>query len=239
MTNIVKVNKSNYGISYILRCLNCSKEFKVKKSEYDRGHKQFCSMKCRSENGTEKIKCLVCGNIFIVRKSQEAKYCSRKCAVVICKRQKTLEHRKKISIAHIGIKPSLKTKKLLSEKKIKFYEENPEKHPNRIMAKKGFISKPQQKMYKLIKNVYSTAEIEYPVKTKIGTKYIDVAIPELKIAIEYDGEYWHKGNEKQDKIRQKAIEQQGWEVLRFDKNNYKNCLEKINTYKTIKERKMI
>ena len=107
------------------------------------------------------------------------------------------------------------------------------------MAKKGFISKPQQKMYKLIKNVYSTAEIEYPVKTKIGTKYIDVAIPELKIAIEYDGEYWHKGNEKQDKIRQKAIEKQGWEVLRFDKNNYKNCLEKINTYKTIKERKMI
>jgi very-short-patch-repair endonuclease len=48
---------------------------------------------------------------------------------------------------------------------------------------------------------------------KTDGKYIDVALPERKIAIEYDGWYWHK--DKQDKDSERIIEllDDGWKVL--------------------------
>jgi len=39
-------------------------------------------------------------------------------------------------------------------------------------------------------------------------------ISELKIAIEYDGSYWHQDKEK-DLKRQKEIEQCGWRFIRY------------------------
>jgi len=49
---------------------------------------------------------------------------------------------------------------------------------------------------------------------KLHYYFIDFAIPEHKIAIECDGDYWHKNTEK-DIIRQQHIENQGWQFLRF------------------------
>ena len=45
-------------------------------------------------------------------------------------------------------------------------------------------------------------------------KFIDVAIPSLMIAIEYDGSWYHQ-NEEKDMIRQKEIEGQGWRFIRY------------------------
>lgn len=44
-------------------------------------------------------------------------------------------------------------------------------------------------------------------------KYIDVALPDKKIAIEYDGWYWHQGNEQRDKQRTNELLDSGWRVL--------------------------
>jgi len=128
------------------------------------------------------------------------------------------------------------TNNILKQKGIKqkeFYKEYPDKHPNRIMAKatmkgtKGYISIPQKKMYSVIKNIYEDAELEYPIKLKKGVKFADVGIPSLKLDCEYDGEYWHQGHELDDKKRDIAVGKVGWDTIRFNKNNYKDCIESI------------
>jgi len=71
------------------------------------------------------------------------------------------------------------------------------------------ISGPQLQLYSMIEKIYPTAILEYPI---FGF-CIDIAIPEKKLAIEYDGSYWH--NEDNDKKRDEILESLGWRVIRF------------------------
>ena len=73
-------------------------------------------------------------------------------------------------------------------------------------------SKPQVKTFELIKSVFADAVLNFPVYEV--NRIIDIAIPSLKIAVEYDGSYWHK-DENLDIIRQKDIENLGWRFLRY------------------------
>lgn len=63
------------------------------------------------------------------------------------------------------------------------------------------------------KSIYPQAILNYAV-LKLN-RSIDIAIPDLMVAIEYDGSYWHKGKEKEDAIRQKELESIGWQFLRY------------------------
>jgi len=71
-------------------------------------------------------------------------------------------------------------------------------------------SKPQVNLFNETKKFYPDATLNYPCLNYS----IDVAIPSLKIAIEYDGSYWHKDTEK-DRIRQEKLEAMGWKFLRY------------------------
>jgi len=51
----------------------------------------------------------------------------------------------------------------------------------------------------------------------IDKYFVDFAIPELKIAIEVDGSYWHQDKTREE-LRQKVIEGCGWQVLRFSED---------------------
>jgi len=58
--------------------------------------------------------------------------------------------------------------------------------------------------------------------------YVDWALPDLKIAIECDGAAWHGEDRAQhDAERQKAIESQGWLVLRFGEKAIRNNLAAV------------
>jgi very-short-patch-repair endonuclease len=74
-------------------------------------------------------------------------------------------------------------------------------------------SKPQVKLFNMIKEIYPSSILNYSVKQV--NRNIDIAIPEFKIAIEYDGIYWHQDRES-DLIRQKQIENLGWKFIRYD-----------------------
>jgi len=52
----------------------------------------------------------------------------------------------------------------------------------------------------------------------IGKYRVDFAIPADKLAIEIDGKKYHSDHQRQykDKPRQRAIEVQGWTVIRFE-----------------------
>ena len=65
------------------------------------------------------------------------------------------------------------------------------------------------------------AEIEYWVINKYR---LDVAIPSLKVAIEYDCSYWHQNKERDEK-RQSEIEFQEWKFLRY--RNYIPSVEQL------------
>lgn len=71
-------------------------------------------------------------------------------------------------------------------------------------------SKPQVQLHKKLKKFFPDAILNYPC---LGYS-IDIAIPRLNLAIEYDGSYWHQDKEKDDN-RQYILERQGWRFLRY------------------------
>jgi len=73
-------------------------------------------------------------------------------------------------------------------------------------------SKPQKKLYKMILSLCPYAIMNYPCLNYS----IDIAIPFLNIAIEYDEPYWHQNIER-DKVRQYNIEKEGWKFIRYNK----------------------
>lgn len=100
----------------------------------------------------------------------------------------------------------------------KEYEKIKEETRNRMLMGQAsymnsFIknpSKPQVKLYEMTKELYSQAILNYSCLNYS----IDIAIPDLMVAIEYDGSYWHKDKEK-DFIRQKELEDHGWKFIRY------------------------
>jgi very-short-patch-repair endonuclease len=68
------------------------------------------------------------------------------------------------------------------------------------------VSKPQRKLNGLL-----FGSLNYPE----GKYRIDVAIMRRsqKIAVEYDCQYWHEGNEEHDAKRDKYLTKKGWKVL--------------------------
>ncbi len=83
-------------------------------------------------------------------------------------------------------------------------------------------SKPQVELYKMVLELCPYAILNYP-----SLNYsIDIAIPFLNIAIEYDSSYWHQ-NKHSDKIRQNKLEKEGWEFIRF--NDYIPTIKKLKT----------
>jgi len=102
---------------------------------------------------------------------------------------------------------------------------HPEKHPNYIMAQKGFMSSLERKFKDLLDGIGIFYEQQYPIKQF----FVDFAIPSLKIAIEVDGNYWHQDKDKaRDYLRQKEIEAEGWFVLRYSEDQINECLEEVS-----------
>jgi len=93
-----------------------------------------------------------------------------------------------------------------------------EKNPKQFRKR---ISYQQQRLFDLCKIWFDVqVETEFFLKTKNKNRFIDIAFPEYKVAIEYDGEYWH--NKKTDKERDIELLNVGWKTIRYNKNNINN-----------------
>jgi hypothetical protein len=75
---------------------------------------------------------------------------------------------------------------------------------------------------------YHTSEKDHNYKVEQTSKgrYIDIAIPKLKIAIEYDSQRYHKNNLSRDLKKTKELQKAGWKVLRI---RAYNSLPRIST----------
>ena len=107
--------------------------------------------------------------------------------------------------------PSIRRK--ATQSLIKLYRENPERRLNARMAKyrkSGRMTDIERTMASILDSLGVNYVFQYPI-----LRYdVDFAIPNLKIAIECDGEYWHRDKEA-DQRRQEKIEAEGWTVLRY------------------------
>ncbi len=88
------------------------------------------------------------------------------------------------------------------------------KEQRRISGADGYekapkVSKPQLELFELVKELFPFAKLDY----RTYSYFLDVAIIEHKICIEYDGSYWHDKNH--DAVRDRILSGFGWKIIRF------------------------
>jgi len=103
---------------------------------------------------------------------------------------------------------------------------------------KGKVSKTQQNLYNVLKDIYSNVALEYGFHFYL----IDIAFPKEKIAIECDGDFWHrnptlyenspfypvqKKNLKNDRKKNSYLVKRGWRIIRFWNSEIEEDINKI------------
>jgi len=129
-------------------------------------------------------KCLYCKNIIEFTTDFGAGYKNRKFCSVSCRAKYWREY----GNPHIGFKYTEESRKKMSEKARFRFENYPESHPNRIMAKKGFCSSTEKKVKKWL----DERNIFYLPQYKIGKRFVDFYIPDENMIIESNGDCWHQ-----------------------------------------------
>jgi len=107
----------------------------------------------------------------------------------------------------------------------------------RLEQKFSPISKQEILLYNELKKYIPEEKLKTQYGVFLGkglATLIDIAIPDEKIAVYVDGEYWHSfpDRTKRDKIITKKLEEKGWKVLRFwaerdVEKNIKWCVDQV------------
>lgn len=104
---------------------------------------------------------------------------------------------------------------------------------NRAAARINYApNEAEQQIAERLHQLGQSAELQYrtPQLTPdcLGRRrywFLDLALPDQKIAVEIDGDYWHP--RQRDEERDADLQQQGWTVLRFDRKAAHRNPEKL------------
>lgn len=110
-------------------------------------------------------------------------------------------------------------KKHISEKRKKFLQENPEKHPWKKNTK--FISQPCEYLKKVLKENNISFEEEYQPLLPHRFFSIDIAFPDRKLGLEINGNQHYNANGTLKTYYQKRhdeIESNGWKLIEIHYN---------------------
>lgn len=133
-----------------------------------------------------KHNCKECGISFEMRendlKYRPGIFCSRKCQLSTYNGKGN---------PNFGNKLNDETKKQLSKIHKDRLLKNPEKHPSRIVNKKGFRTRPEKE----IKEWLDSINMVYSEQKSIQELVVDFFIEDLKLIIEADGAYWHSNQD--------------------------------------------
>jgi len=190
-------NNGMYGKKHT----NISKKKMAKKREKYKGKNSYWYKKKRDDKTIEAI-----------RKSNKRPYIERfgkeKAAEIKENLRKKLTGQKRTKLQKKRMSDSTRSNKEYM-KRLKYEMKN-----GKAAYMNQFIKNPsrsQVELYNIILKLCPYAVLNYPCLNYS----IDIAIPFLNIAIEYDGSYWHQDKEA-DKIRQTKLENEGWKVIRFE-----------------------
>lgn len=143
-------------------------------------------------------------------------------------------------LKELGVKSKYKhqcseeSRKIISDKRKKWLQENPDKHPWRNKDK--FKSQPCEKAKEFLKQLGVNFISEYLPEIKGRNFSIDIALPDKMIAIEINGnQHYERSGELKDyyKDREKQLENVGWKVHQvhysacFNLEKWKEFFEEI------------
>ena len=161
----------------------------VKAGEIKYSDELYTMIKKDHKEGTKKKKiCEKCNKVYT---TQGKKYCSDDCYKEVRRSNKN---------PHIGSKRTKQQKENISNSKKEFYKIHPEKHINKILSQKGFMTC----LEKQVKTWLDERQVKYIHQYKIGNMFCDFYLPKTNEVIEVDGAFWHQ-NQKKDIIRDKKI----------------------------------
>jgi len=111
------------------------------------------------------------------------------------------------------------------EKDREWFVNNGRKGGEATVKKGRYISKEQYRLFEILKSIYSNVCLEYPIKTLKSTKFLDVALLDLKVDIEYDG-FHHETPERRakDEERDKELVNLGWKIIRINKYSFREFI---------------
>lgn len=216
------IRKSNYcsvqcyrnetNKKQIKSCQVCGKEFRIKHYLVKKGYGFYCSKQCwftLFKTWEKSTKCIQCGKIFTVPRSvykKNPKFCSKKCT----------DDFKRDYVKNIcqGCKKEF---------------ELPRSDFNR--GRGSFCTRECFKHYDGETSIERKIRLEleklnetFVQEAKFGRFYADFFLPERKLIIECDGEYWHRGKIKKDrdKRKDKLLKELGYKVIRLEEEKIKS-----------------
>jgi hypothetical protein len=234
------VGKREYDYGSETRtCVICGKDFEYKK-HYHRPTKKTCSKKCAdkliSSVKTKKAKsvCEICGKEFQHKPSKNPKFCSVECKaqsqmgngeykiILDTDEIKRLYEQENLSCETIGRKFNC-SKKLIRSRLINL----------NVKLRDNYYSSVEDEIIEWLKSL-DVDNIEKGNKSILGVKELDIYLPDYKIAIEYNGLYWHselKGRDRNYHLN-KTLEcdKQGIELIHIFEDEW---IEKSDIIKSI------
>lgn len=134
------------------------------------------------------------------------------------------ETRQKWIDANTNRKHSDETRKKISESRIKFLRENPDKVPYKL----NHYSKGRSYAEEYWKIILDSNDIKYEEQYQIGPYQLDFAFVESKIDLEIDGDQHHLDPRivESDKRRNQYLTEQGWKIIRVRWSDFKRLTNK-------------
>lgn len=189
-------------------CKYCNKECKNTNSH--RNHERLCP----------KNKDRVYKNGMLGKKSSNQWLKAKELGIQFTIKDET---RQKLSLSSSKFRHSEKTKKVISKKRIKFLEENPEKVPY-LLNHHSKISYPEQYFIACFSDILENKNFRY----RVHRYELDFANPKEKLYLEIDGEqhYVDKRIVDHDKRRKKKLLDLGWNGIRVRWSKFQKLTEK-------------
>jgi len=177
----------------------------VKASEVKVNDYVFTKIKKAHNKGSGiKRYCLNCGV-----KTKRKKFCSVDCRTSFWNKGHN---------PHTGMKRSLNARRKMREKAREKFDKNPELHPSRILAQRGYKTNIEKELENFLKSI----NINFESQKKVGNHFVDAYCEDIKTIFEADGAFWHK-NQQKDIERDKELQEvlgDDWKIIHlhfFDK----------------------
>mgnify|MGYP001583285310 CR=1 FL=1 len=211
----------NISMKIIIKCLYCGieKETKTTRKYIETGRNKYCSRECKSKAQLKGIykTCPVCKKEFYVARASIKDYTT--CSLICARKFPSAWRRYPALIKtcqncgkEFRDRPSFNSKYCC----VSCYRKN-------IGRKGGETS-----IEKRVKLFLISLNVFYEQEYKIGRYAIDFYIPRLNLAIECDGNYWHR-NKSRDKKKNAFLKTNHIKLLRLteDEINHGEANDKI------------
>lgn len=256
----------NFGMIITTRCLQCGKEIQTTDKRIGDGRGKFCSRSCAARHNHTGLpkpasrlniakaievnrgksawnrgewfdkQCAICGTTFSVpeRRESTALYCSRACMNEAKRRVTGKQHKLYSSVE----RRCENCGKLVMVQPAKLHE-------FRFCSRRCLGSYTAHALANLsgptsietaLMDELSKRNLYFEWQHQIAVWYIDVVLPQYRIAIEADGDYWHSMEKQKQKDANKDhwLESHKWKVFRFTetdiKRNASSCIDTIIEY---------